>query len=87
MSRTVAPFPDPPIPDIDSAGLRVPPWIKYPNIPLGSIGWRMGTGEDYWYSFRDWWLLQPGAVRLQVKTNYPEPELWAGFYTRLKAHI
>lgn len=85
MAQNVAPFPDPPIPEIDPAGLRVPPWIKYPNIPLGSIGWRMGAGEDYWFSFRDWWLLQPGAVRLKVKTAHPEPESWSGFYSRLKS--
>jgi hypothetical protein len=84
MVRTVAPFPDPPVPDIDSAGLRVPPWVKYPNIPLGSLGWRMGTGEEYWYSFRDWWCAQPGATRLAVKTAYPEPAGWSGFYARLK---
>jgi hypothetical protein len=44
----------------------------------------MGVGEDYWFSFRDWWLAQPGAVRLQVQTAYPEPESWSGFYRRLK---
>ncbi|MGI1608701.1 hypothetical protein ACKQC9_30890 [Klebsiella michiganensis] len=84
MSRNVAPFPEPPIPEIDAQGLRVPPWIKYPNIPLGSIGWRMGAGEDYWFSFRDWWFAQPGAIRLQVKALYPEPGSWSGFYGRLK---
>jgi hypothetical protein len=24
-----------------------PPWAAYPWIPLGSIGWRMGSGEGY----------------------------------------
>ena len=86
MAQHAAPFPDPPIPDVDSTGLRVPPWIKYPNIPIGSVGWRMGVGEDYWFGFRDWWLLQPGTVRLRVKTTYPEPESWSGFYSRVKSH-
>ncbi|MFZ6818529.1 hypothetical protein [Undibacterium sp. Ji22W] len=86
MSQNAAPFPNPPIPDTDTVGLRVPPWVKYPNIPHGSIGWRMGAGEDCWDSFRDWWMMQPGVVRLQVKTTYPEPELWSGFYSRLKSN-
>jgi hypothetical protein len=47
----------------------------------------MGVGEDYWYSFKDWWQMQPGSVRLQLKTTYPEPEAWVGFYSRLKAHV
>lgn len=86
MTQNVTSFPNPPIDEIDSNGLRVPPWVKFPNIPLGSIGWRMGVGEDYWYSFRDWWIAQPGAIRLQVKTNYPESEAWLGFYARLKSN-
>ncbi|SHJ13046.1 hypothetical protein SAMN02745163_01377 [Clostridium cavendishii DSM 21758] len=27
--------------------VRAPLWLKYPNIPQGSIGWRMGYGEEY----------------------------------------
>lgn len=67
-------------PDFDFDGLKVPPWIKYPNIPLGSIGWRMGAGEGYWDCFIDWWKLQLATTRLGVKTKYPEPEEWSDFY-------
>lgn len=82
--RIVAPFPEPEIPEFDADGLMVPPWIKFPNIPLGSIGWRMGVGEDYWFRFRSWWFRQIRAKRVAVKTKYPEPREWLGFYDRLK---
>jgi len=29
-----------------------PPWAIYPSIAYGSIGWRMGTGEEYWRAWR-----------------------------------
>ncbi len=32
----------------------LPPWKKYPEIPCGSIGWRMGDGEAYMFSWWDW---------------------------------
>ena len=25
----------------------LPPWLQYPQILIGSMGWRMGAGEDY----------------------------------------
>lgn len=31
--------------------LLSPVWITFPKIPWGSIGWRMGPGEDYWHSW------------------------------------
>jgi len=46
MVVTVRPFPDPEIPSIDAGGLMIPPWIKYPNLPKGSVGWRMGVGSN-----------------------------------------
>jgi hypothetical protein len=77
------PFPDPPVPAFDTAGLMVPPWIKYPDILRASIGWRMGEGEGYWDDFRAWWEQQPVEVQAQVKTAYPEPSGWSGFYERV----
>ena len=79
-TRMVDPFPDPPVPEIDSEGLMVPPWVKYPAIPLGSIGWRMGEAEGYWDDFRAWWLQQPQEVRQRVQSKYSEPVEWLGFY-------
>ena len=28
-------------------GEPLPPWIQYPEVLIGSIGWRMGPGEDF----------------------------------------
>jgi hypothetical protein len=77
-------FPDPNVLDIDSEGLMVPPWIKFPNIPLGSIGWRMGVGEDYWYRFRNWYHKQIQETQKILCIKYPEPDGWTHFYQRLK---
>src|SRR5689334_11027102 len=78
------PFPDPPIPDVDAEGLMVPPWIKFPNIPLGSIGWRMGMGEDYLDRFRIWYRRQSREILQQLWAKYPEIGDWKGFYRREK---
>ena len=32
-----------------------PPSLELPYIPKGSIGWRMGAGEDYTSQFRMWY--------------------------------
>lgn len=31
-----------------------PPWIRIPDIPLGSMGWRMGYGESYLMRYEDY---------------------------------
>lgn len=31
--------------------LMAPLWLMYPEIPNGSIGWRMGYGEGYAMDF------------------------------------
>ena len=32
----------------------LPPWVKHPNIPYFSIGWRMGEGESYIIVWQSW---------------------------------
>jgi hypothetical protein len=67
-----------------------PPWIKYPHIPLGSIGWRGGYGEVYWFEFKDWYRALNNDEKIAVQTQYPEPHIvkegypWTGFYDRLE---
>jgi hypothetical protein len=80
--KVVGPFPDPPIPDLDESGLMVPPWVKYPNLPRLSMGWRMGAGESYIMDFGVWWSRQAREVRVRFKQKYVEPEAWTGFYAR-----
>jgi hypothetical protein len=73
------PFPDPPIPDFDDEGMMVPPWIKFPNIPRRSIGWRMGVGEQYRDSFRAWFRSVPDDIYYRFREKYIEPPEWKGF--------
>jgi hypothetical protein len=57
-----------------------PPWIAEPDIPAGSIGWRMGRGEDVYADFRRWFgsLTDEAAQAFEVMN--PEPSGWGGFY-------
>lgn len=64
-----------------AASMR-PPWHAHPDIPLGSLGWRMGEGEEYLISFRDWFGRQTPAERARYAATYPEPPAWHGFYAR-----
>jgi hypothetical protein len=58
-----------------------PPWLEFPQIPWGSIGWRMGAGEDYWRKWLAWWKSDAqAAARLTYQSRWPEPPGWAGFY-------
>jgi hypothetical protein len=74
------PFPDPEVPDLDAEGRAVPPWVKYPNLRRGSMGWRMGPGEKYVLDrFAPWWRQLAEADREQYLLAYPAPEEWRGF--------
>jgi len=78
-------WPDPPIPDLDGAGLMRPPWQKYPNLLRQSMGWRMGQGEVYLDQFKVWWSRQARDIRLATKAKYPEPAEWSGYWASLSA--
>jgi hypothetical protein len=80
---TIEPFPDPDIPDFDDDGQMRPPWAKYPNLPRGCMGWRMGVGESYLDQYAAWWARQPRPFRLQVRDAYPEPDEWVGYWRSL----
>jgi hypothetical protein len=80
MPHTSYDFPDPEIPSIDADGLMIPPWLKYPGLPIGSIGWRMGDGEGYLDDFREWWKVQSEVIRANVRAKYPAIQGWERFY-------
>ncbi|MDJ0612666.1 MAG: NADAR family protein [Rhizobiaceae bacterium] len=65
----------------------VPPWEKYPEIPRGSIGWRMGYGEDY---FLMWWVWLKGITK-EGKSKYWEnieiPEDWQSWFEHVKDRL
>jgi hypothetical protein len=59
-----------------------PPWAAYPWIQYGSIGWRMGCGEDYmlrWFPFAKTHIpsFQSALAYLQRHPRAPRP--WASF--------
>lgn len=75
----------------DEEGLLPPPWVFAPDIPYGSIGWRMGNGEEYWHAFFDWLRHLPPKELQRVREKYPEPAPgmvkeglpWRGIYDRM----
>ena len=51
-----------------------PPWQQFPHIPMGSLGWRMGAGEQYWIEFDAWFeSLSPEAKRRYARRNPAPP--------------
>lgn len=65
---------------IDAHGDVAPPWAKYPEIPAGSLGWRMGYGEDWLDVWGAWLALQPTARAWRLaylRRHPPAPRTWA----------
>jgi hypothetical protein len=61
-----------------------PPWVKHPDIPAGSVGWRMGDGEEYYNQFYRWFSALPAAEQdAYVSSNEP-PSGWRDLYTIIK---
>lgn len=61
----------------------LPPWKKYPDIPQGCIGWRMGYGEDYLDQFSTWWDASSLEEKRSYARKFPAPEEWSGFYSEI----
>ena len=57
-----------------------PPWSKFPRIPWGSAGWRMGAGEAYWHSWSMWYAQLTLTEKEQYKSEWPTVDRWLGFY-------
>ncbi len=57
-----------------------PVWIKFPDISLDSIGWRMGAGEEYWMEWVSWFNKLETLQKQSYILEWPEPKQWAGFY-------
>ncbi len=57
-----------------------PPWLMYPHIRNGSIGWRMGYGEGYIYDFIDWYDVLTIDEQKQFQQMFPTPKGWLGWY-------
>jgi hypothetical protein len=68
--------------DMDEAGEPYPPWLKYPNLPRTSSGWRQGEGETYAEEFYDWLDQQPPNVLKAYRAKYSAPEAWRNVWPR-----
>lgn len=55
----------------------MPPWIRYPAIPRGSIGWRMGEGEAYLEAYDVWLNSLSADERREHHLLFPEPRCWS----------
>jgi len=64
----------------------LPPWLAAPDIPRGSIGWRMGLGEDLYDTFYQWFSKQTDEQAAEFARLNPEPEEWHGQYAMIRAH-
>jgi hypothetical protein len=53
-----------------------PPWVKFPEIPAGSTGWRMDGGEDYLDEFTRWFSALPTAEQATYVRMHPPPQAW-----------
>jgi len=64
----------------DERGRALPPWVVFPDIERYSIGWRMGSGEDYWHAFAEWYSSLTATDWSHYRASYPAPEGWEDFY-------
>lgn len=65
---------------LDANGDLAPPWARFPGYERSTIGWRMGTGEDWlglWYTFLEH-LPRDLATRMAYLRRHPvAPISWA----------
>ena len=57
-----------------------PPWLAYPGYERYSLGWRMGSGEDYLDRFVSWFEALGEKEREAYRARFPEPFTWAGWW-------
>jgi hypothetical protein len=59
-----------------------PPWAAYPWIQQGSIGWRMGCGEDHlllWFPYVRTHVLDFAAALAYLQRHPRAPRPWSSF--------
>jgi len=69
-----------------------PPWLKHPEILIGSMGWRMGIGEQYLFDvfYPYWWGLSSVQQneyfqKFDLGAAWPDREKWIASLERNKA--
>jgi hypothetical protein len=63
-----------------------PPWVTFPEIEHGSIGWRMGDGEEYHDRFYRWYSALPADAQAAYEQTRLPPDDWKDFYKTIRAH-
>jgi hypothetical protein len=63
-----------------------PPWSVFPNIPAGSMAWRMGMGEDYYNQFYRWFSNLSAIEQDNYALANPPPSGWANVYKNIASH-
>lgn len=54
-----------------------PDWVAFPDLPFGSLGWRMGAGEEWALLVRCWVeRLSESERLLWLKRHPPAPAEW-----------
>lgn len=56
-----------------------PPWVAFPEIDPEDMFWRMGLGDDFSYSWVQWFHSQDKAIQLQYRKCFPPNEGWEDF--------
>ena len=69
----------------ETENLPNPPWKEFPKLERGSLGWRMGPGEDYMIGFRGWFSDLDEKSKSYYSFMHPEPNDWLGFYKDLNS--
>lgn len=65
---------------LDDRGDLPPPWVEFPTYERYSIGWRMGSGEDWlglWHVFLQALGDDPEARRAYLERHHPAPLNWS----------
>lgn len=63
---------------LKSKEIMPPLWIAYPEIEQGSIGWRMGYGEDYSMKHARWFHALSKKEQKEYQELFPKPVTWKG---------
>lgn len=64
-----------------------PPWARFPWIQLGSIGWRMGSGEGYLMEWGDLTFPSVDAAIEYLHRHPPAPRSWKSWVSGWLAGI
>ena len=59
-----------------SEKFMAPPWLKYPQLFYGCIGWRMGYGESYMEEYLNWFDGLDDDRRKEFEEKFPKPVSW-----------